>query len=311
MYRECRHIKEDGRRCRTGALKGKPYCYFHMNLKRTVHRPNIEIPPLEDSTSVLLGIGQVMRLLRLDTMDMKRAGLMLYGLQIASSVIKQREQGKPEDYVRSVHDEAGSPIDFAEALVRETPALASESTVCEPPQDCANCEQKASCTRHSQAPNEPAAKESLPLANPQSSGHDFNSGNHAQSNKPLANSQVSGHDFSRAEKKPKNDWALAPASTNPHASQAPSNKPHANPQVSGHDFSRAEKNPKSDWALAPVSANPHASQAQSNKLLANPQASGHDFNRAEKNHNSPGDPPHKSPCASAHLTASAGANLFA
>jgi hypothetical protein len=272
MYRECRHIKEDGRRCRTGALKGKPYCYFHMNLKRTVRRPSIEIPPLEDSTSVLLGIGQVMRLLRLDTMDMKRAGLMLYGLQIASSVIKQREQGKPEDYVRSVHDEAGSPIDFAEALVRETPALASESTVCEPPQDCANCEQKASCTRLSQAFNEAAVKESLPLANPQASGHDFSRAEKKpkrdwalaprpqtqthlkrKATNPSQTHRCQGHDFSRAEKNPKSNWASSPASTSPHASQAHSDKPLANPPVSGHDFSRAERKPKSDWALAPVS----------------------------------------------------------
>jgi hypothetical protein len=110
----------------------------------------IQIPMLEDSTSVLLAIGQVMRLLALETMDTKRAGLMLYGLQIASTVIQQREQAKPEEYVRSVHDEAGNDIDFSEALIRETPALAPETTVCEPPHDCAHCEQKSTCTRASQ-----------------------------------------------------------------------------------------------------------------------------------------------------------------
>jgi len=146
MYRECRHIKDDGLRCRTGALKGKPYCFFHMKLKRMDRQPMIQIPMLEDSTSVLLAIGQVMRLLALETMDTKRAGLMLYGLQIASTVIQQREQAKPEEYVRSVHDEAGNDIDFSEALIRETPALAPETTVCEPPHDHAHCEQKSTCT---------------------------------------------------------------------------------------------------------------------------------------------------------------------
>jgi hypothetical protein len=150
MYRECRHIKDDGLRCRTGALKGKPYCFFHMKLKRMDRQPMIQIPMLEDSTSVLLAIGQVMRMLALETMDTKRAGLMLYGLQIASTVIQQREQAKPEEYVRSVHDEAGNDIDFSEALIRETPALAPETTVCEPPHDCAHCEQKSTCTRASQ-----------------------------------------------------------------------------------------------------------------------------------------------------------------
>ena len=35
-------------------------------------------------------------------------------------------------------------------LIRETPALAPETTVCEPPHDCAHCEQKSTCTRASQ-----------------------------------------------------------------------------------------------------------------------------------------------------------------
>src|SRR6185312_13337425 len=148
MYRECRHIKDDGLRCRTGALKGKPYCFFHMKLKRMDRQPMIQIPMLEDSTSVLLAIGQVMRLLALDTMDTKRAGLMLYGLQIASSVLKQKEQAKPAEYVRSVHDAAGEPLDYSEALRKEIPVLAPDTTVCEAPQDCANCYQKGACETH-------------------------------------------------------------------------------------------------------------------------------------------------------------------
>jgi hypothetical protein len=147
MLRECRHIKDNGQRCHAPALTGKPYCFFHVKHKRMHRQAMIQIPPIEDSTSVLLAIGQVMRLLALETMDTKRAGLMLYGLQIASTVIKQREQAKPEEYVRSVHDEEGNDIDLHEALIHETPALAPESIVCEPPDDCAQCEQKAGCEK--------------------------------------------------------------------------------------------------------------------------------------------------------------------
>ena len=128
-------------------MKSKPYCYFHMKLKRMDSQPMIHIPMLEDSTSVLLGIGQVMRMLALDTMEIKRAGIMLYGLQIATCVIKQRAQAKPEEYVRSVHDEAGNDVDLSQAMIRETPALAPENIVCEPPHDCAQCEQKTNCEK--------------------------------------------------------------------------------------------------------------------------------------------------------------------
>ena len=147
MYRECRHIKDDGQRCHSPAMKSKPYCYFHTKLKRMDSQPMIHIPMLEDSTSVLLGIGQVMRMLALDTMEIKRAGIMLYGLQIATCVIKQRAQARPEEYVRSVHDEAGNDIDLSQAMIRETPALAPENIVCEPPHDCAQCEQKTNCEK--------------------------------------------------------------------------------------------------------------------------------------------------------------------
>jgi hypothetical protein len=204
--------------------------------------PMIRIPALEDSTSVLLAIDQVMRLLVLETMDTKRAGLMLYGLQIASSVIQNREQARPEDYVRSVHDEAGNPIDFSEALICETPVLAPESTVCEPPQDCAECEQNTSCNKlaklqkenadeelcnNGMASDRPQVKEgknglqklrpgapSKPL--PDTPHPDTLSaawvgniepppncsGESAQTNKPVASQQASWHDFTGVPSEP-------------------------------------------------------------------------------------------------------------
>ena len=147
MFNECRHIKNDGQRCRAAALKGKPYCFFHMKFDRIYKRDRIEMPPIEDSTSVLLAIGQVIRALNYETMDCKRAGLMLYGLQIAATVTARKEQTDPAECVRSIHDLDGKPLEFSEAFFMDTPMLAPENSVCEPPHDCADCSQKNSCKK--------------------------------------------------------------------------------------------------------------------------------------------------------------------
>src|SRR3569623_629577 len=144
MFKECRHIKDDGQRCHAAALSGKPYCFFHMKLDRMHKRDTPHIPPIEDSTSILLAIGQVIRALNYETMDCKRAGLILYGLQIAASVAKQREHAEPAESVRTDHHLAGDPLDFNQASVFVADMRAPETSVCEPPHDCASCDQKDS-----------------------------------------------------------------------------------------------------------------------------------------------------------------------
>ncbi|WP_109488413.1 hypothetical protein [Occallatibacter savannae] len=147
MFNECRHIKNDGARCGSPALKGKPYCYFHMKFEGVNRVPSPQILPIEDSTSILLALGQVIRALRDETISSRNAGRMLYALQIAASVVKQREHAKPAVPVRSVHNVDGEPLDFHEAYVSAATMLAPENTVCEPPHDCAECRQQETCTR--------------------------------------------------------------------------------------------------------------------------------------------------------------------
>jgi hypothetical protein len=147
MFNECRRIKDDGQRCHAAALEGKPYCFFHMKFDRMQKRDTPHIPPLEDSTSILLAIGQVIRALNFETMDCKRAALMLYGLQIAATVARQREHAEPVESVRSVHNLAGEPLDFNQAFVFGADMLAPETSVCEPPHDCPNCPQHNSCDK--------------------------------------------------------------------------------------------------------------------------------------------------------------------
>ncbi len=96
----CQHIKVNGTQCGSPALRRNKFCYFHkrhheerlhLNLDRLkkdrARRRNvvIDLPVLEDANSIQVSLMQVMRLIVTGQIDSKTAGLLLYGLQIASS----------------------------------------------------------------------------------------------------------------------------------------------------------------------------------------------------------------------------------
>ena len=66
-----------------------------MNLGGDEKAALLALPVLEDAYSIEFAIGQVMQRLLDKSIDAKTAGLLLYGLQIASSNLKQMEAEKP------------------------------------------------------------------------------------------------------------------------------------------------------------------------------------------------------------------------
>ena len=90
----CRHIFTDGRRCAAFSLRNETFCYFHHttrgaaspNTCRTRRRrsASFAVPPAEDRSAVQYTIGEVLRRIASNEIDPRRAGLLLYGLQIAS-----------------------------------------------------------------------------------------------------------------------------------------------------------------------------------------------------------------------------------
>jgi hypothetical protein len=89
---QCRHIFTDGHRCGSPCLRGEDLCYYHHTTRkpalhsRTRHarRSTFEIPLPEDRSAVQQAIGQVLQRIAANDIDPRRAGLLLYGLQIAS-----------------------------------------------------------------------------------------------------------------------------------------------------------------------------------------------------------------------------------
>ncbi len=112
----CRHIKTNGRRCKSPSLGLSAFCYFHSRLLRrhkhlvetvpvlTADRPNppasaaetpqyrpeavpleLDFPPLEDVESIQVSISLLVAALARNRIDSKRAAILLYGLQLAST----------------------------------------------------------------------------------------------------------------------------------------------------------------------------------------------------------------------------------
>src|SRR5271163_3580077 len=98
MVPECRHIKTSGGKCGSPALRGKPYCYFHSRLQERAAQPRspylaIELPAsLEDRGSIQLALSEVVTAVAESRIDPRRAGILLYALQIASSNAKHQDE---------------------------------------------------------------------------------------------------------------------------------------------------------------------------------------------------------------------------
>ncbi len=99
--RHCRHIMTNGEFCRALALRGRPYCHFHsIHLARKLRAQRryeiainasiepqcipMDLPLLEDANSIQLAISHVVDALMNNSLDTKRAGLVLYALQTAT-----------------------------------------------------------------------------------------------------------------------------------------------------------------------------------------------------------------------------------
>ena len=100
MTPECRHIKTSGGKCGSPALRDQPWCYFHARQReRTAERRTTPVVPLshalsnlEDRSAIQHAITHVIMALADYQIDTKRAGILLYGLQLASTNAKDTEQ---------------------------------------------------------------------------------------------------------------------------------------------------------------------------------------------------------------------------
>jgi len=103
---QCRHIHASGHRCASPSLRRETFCYFHHTTRKPIsqqdladrrgHQASFRLPPTEDRTAIQLAIDEVLRRIAAHDLDLKRAGLLLYGLQIASSNLPKPMQTKAQ-----------------------------------------------------------------------------------------------------------------------------------------------------------------------------------------------------------------------
>jgi hypothetical protein len=91
---QCRHIFTDGHRCGSICLRDEEFCYYHHTTRRPIQNPrarrcrqstfDLPITDPNDRTGLQSAIIEVLRRIAANDIDPRRAGLLLYGLQIAS-----------------------------------------------------------------------------------------------------------------------------------------------------------------------------------------------------------------------------------
>jgi hypothetical protein len=104
-FRSCSHFKSDGVKCDAPALRNQTLCYFHYRWPKRQQRrvqlggpvgannnTGIEFPTLESYEDIQVGIMEVLQAIVDDRVSTKRAGLMLYALQIASGNMRMKEK---------------------------------------------------------------------------------------------------------------------------------------------------------------------------------------------------------------------------
>jgi hypothetical protein len=129
----------NGKKCKSPALRGKPYCYFHTRLHAFTAAPPrapeepLKLPILEDRSAIQIALAQIFDALGSSRLDPRRAGLFLYGLQIASQNVERREDIVPITTVHSITRTPGGD------------ELGPKTPTCPYPFKCSTCDVQAGC----------------------------------------------------------------------------------------------------------------------------------------------------------------------
>ena len=94
---------------------------------------NLRLGVLEDRSAIQIALAQVLDALYSGRLDPRRAGLSLYGIQIASQNVERNPLIIPIATVESItHTDTGEE-------------LAPPERICDTPEDCATCAERDTC----------------------------------------------------------------------------------------------------------------------------------------------------------------------
>jgi hypothetical protein len=130
-----------GNKCHAAALRGTPYCYFHTRVhhlakpKPELKNAPLKLPVLEDRSAIQLALSQILDAFASARIDSKQAGLLLYGLQIASTNISGGASVPPDTVMNITRTRNGGE-------------LAPQKFACDTPQDCMQCIGRERCLQY-------------------------------------------------------------------------------------------------------------------------------------------------------------------
>jgi hypothetical protein len=131
----CQHIKMNGDRCGAPALRDQKFCRFHnccgpvqvdVSTSATVPAAPFFLPVLEDAASIQLAITQVCEHLLHRRLDAKKAGILLYAMQVASSNLGRLNEDKSQQKSSEVNNRETNHENSSEA---SSPAPASSEAI--------------------------------------------------------------------------------------------------------------------------------------------------------------------------------------
>ena len=92
----CAWIREDGTTCRSPRMRNDIYCYAHCQMKQA-RAENLWLPALTDANAIQMAVMLVQRALIDDEISEKKAGLLLYSIQIAAANVGKTTFGESDE----------------------------------------------------------------------------------------------------------------------------------------------------------------------------------------------------------------------
>ena len=116
----CRWVRTDGTTCGSPQMKKHIYCFAHKQMAEA-QALALMLPALEDANAIQVGIMRIQKALIDDTISVKKAGLLLYSMQLALQNVGQVTfgQAKAEEQVRET-------VSVEEALSNQQSAISQK-----------------------------------------------------------------------------------------------------------------------------------------------------------------------------------------
>jgi hypothetical protein len=92
----CRWIYQGGTTCGSPQMRNHIYCYAHRQMMEA-RALALQLPAAEDANSIQVGLMRIQKALIDDTISTKKAGLLLYSMQLAMTNVGKTTFGKAAD----------------------------------------------------------------------------------------------------------------------------------------------------------------------------------------------------------------------